>query len=471
MGENIHKDHFEAQDYRLFQQKLEQEMAFVRELFAERRFDDTTRKLGYELELCLLDGSGAPAPCNQQVLEKADNPLLTQELARFNLEINGQAFAIHSGVMADIQNNLGKLYHQVEQAAASVHTQVGLFGVLPSLRLQHLQKEYFMSDTLRYRQLSRRVMEMRGRPVKLEIQGVDNLQLEKQDVMLEALGTSLQVHYQVPYSETVDSYHAALWASMAMLAVSANSPLVLQKSGWQESRITIFKQAVDSRSRREMRDKIVPRVHLSKGYIHSWLELFEDNAYYSPILPEVTDSGIDRLHHFNLHNGTIWRWVRPILGVDEGGYHLRLELRVVPAGPTLLDTVANLVFYIGLTEGLKSNAECLTRVPYAVLERDFYTVARQGLPAHVNWCNGRVDSMQNLLLTELIGVAYEGLERLAIENPQQWLNIIEQRVQTGRTAAQWITDYWQKTADDKALVLAYLSHARQNIPVHLWPKP
>jgi len=257
-----------------------------------------------------------------------------------------------------------------------------------------------------------------------------------------------------------------------MLAVAANSPLVLQKRGWQESRITIFKQAVDTRSRQEIQHRLIPRVHLSKGYIQSWLELFEDNSYYSPVLPEVIDTAVDELHHFNLHNGTIWRWVRPILGVDGGQhYHLRLELRVVPAGPTQQDTLANMVFYIGLIEGLKLDPQLLTQVPYSVLEQDFYQAAREGLSARVHWCDGKQHDMRTLVLEKLLAQAALGLQRTGIDNPQPWLDIIRQRVQSGRTGAQWITDFWQKYHDEQALVLAYLDNAQHNIPVHLWPEP
>ena len=472
MGEEVCKDHFEAEDYRQFKHRLEQEIAFVRGLFAAQRFDHSGRKLGYELELCLLDQQGDPAPFNQQLLQQARNPSLTVELARFNLEINGHAFAVHAHVFSEIETDLNQLYHQVEQVAERLNIRPGLFGVLPSLTAEHLQKEHYMSDLFRYRLLNERLMQLRQRPLRLEIHGADELSIEKHDVMLEALGTSLQVHYQIPFKEAVDSYHAALWASMAMLAAAANSSLVLQKLGWQESRIAIFKQAVDTRSRQEIEDKRIPRVHLAKGYVTSWLELFEDNAYYSPVLPEVRETPVDQLHHFNLHNGTIWRWVRPILGLsDEGQYHLRLELRVAPAGPTRLDTLANLVLYVGLIEGLKLNPQALTQIPYQQLEQDFYKVAREGLEASVCWCDGSRNTLQHLLLEKLIPLAAEGLQRIGIENPQQWLNIIQQRVKTGRTGARWISEFWQKHHDERALVMTYLNYAQANTPVHLWPKP
>lgn len=471
MGDEVSKQAFSAQDYLDFERKLEQETAFVHELFAARRFDNVERRLGYELELCLLDQNGAPAPLNNAVLTRANNKLLTYELARFNLEINGNAFAVCQDVFSQIDADLSDLYQQVESASTYFGIQPGLFGVLPSLCDEHLQREGFMSDMYRYRLLNERLMTMRERPVHLDIQGADHLVKDKDDVMLEALGTSLQIHYQLPFDDAVDGFHAALWASMAVVGVAANSPLVLGRECWQESRIAIFKQAVDTRNPAEIRAGETPRVHLARGYIGSWLELFDDNLRYSPILPEVLDRDIESLHHFNLHNGTIWRWVRPIIGVDsQAGYHLRLELRVAPAGPTRIDTMANLVFYVGLLEGLRRYPQNLTRVPYPLLEQDFYKAARLGLDAEVSWCDGSKGRLQEHLVRSGISLATEGLQWLGVENSEKWLEIIRERASSGRTGARWISECWRINRDTQALTRRYLELANADLPVHLWPE-
>ena len=471
MGGEVSKKQFSAKDHERFQQRLGLEMDFVRKLFGEKRFDRETRRLGYELELCLLEPGGLPAPVNQQVLDFANNDLFTHELAKYNLEINGNTFDLNDRVFSAIENDLTTLYASLEQAAANSGAKVGLFGVLPSLGQDHLDGDRFMSGQRRYRVLDRCLMEMRQRPVQLDIRGNDHLQMEKNDVMFEALGTSLQTHMQIPFDEAVNSYHAALWASMAVVAVSANSPLVLNKRCWHESRIAIFKQAVDTRNTQEVNDEIIPRVHFGKGYIQSMLDLFEDNSYYSPILPEVRETEIEALFHFNLHNGTIWRWIRPIIGRIGDTHHLRLELRVTPSGPTLIDTVANLVFYVGLIEGLKTTPDVLTRIPFEQLEKDFYRVAREGLAARVRWCEGDIDSIQNLLLNYAIPTAARGLNHLGIIDSGKWLDIIQQRVVSGQTGADWILQYWQQSQDVCALVCSYIQNAEQNIPVHLWPRP
>lgn len=470
MGEEVNKHNFKEKDYKRFHQCLVEETAFVRSLFTQSAFDNQTRKLGYELELCLIDDNGQPCKVNHEVIDEAKNPLLTTELAKFNLEINGNPFDVSTDVFDLIETDLIDLYQQVERAAKKFNAQPGLFGVLPSLRPEHLSPNAYMSELHRYDLLSRQLINMRGKPVHMQLHGEDHLSIEKNDVMLEALSTSLQVHLQVPFDEIVPAYHAGLWASMLILGVSPNSPLILEKNCWQESRIGIFKQAVDTRNANEIRDGVISRVHLGKGYIKSLFELFEDNFYYSPILPEVVDKPVEALHHFNLHNGTIWRWVRPILGQNSNGeYHLRLELRVVPSGPTLCDTIANLVFYVALTEGLMLCGDDLTQLDFDILESDFYVAAREGLKARVHWIDGQQDSLKQLILSRALPLAQEGLKNIGIHNSDKWLEIIEARVSCEQTGSDWILQHWKQHSDTSKLVQAYLHHAHSNTPVHLWP--
>jgi len=329
-----------------------------------------------------------------------------------------------------------------------------------------------MTELHRYKLLNRQLLSMRGRPVQLHLDGEEKLDVEKHDVMLEALATSLQIHTQVPFDEIVPTYHAGLWSSMLVLAATANSPLVLGKCCWQESRIGIFKQSVDTRNPQEVEDHIVPRVHFGKGYIKSLLDLFEDNFYYSPILPEVLDRPLEDLHHLALHNGTIWRWVRPIIARNkDGSYHLRLELRVVPSGPTLIDTIANLVFYVGLTEGLKTLGTQLTQVPFTTLETDFYRAAREGLDTTVHWPDGAELPLKQLLLERALPLARDTLQAAGIADSERWLDIIEARVKTGATGAKWISTHWKQFGDSAQLVCDYIAQARTNKPVHQWQDP
>jgi len=473
MGEEIQKEHFEQADYDRFQQRLEQETEWLRSLFAKGAFDNSSRMLGYELELCLADDNGNPSKTNTRIIDATGNPLFTTELARFNMEINGNVFPYRGNVFGEIESDLTALFRQAEDAAGELGSQIGMFGVFPSVTREHLDPAGYMTELHRYKLLNRQLLNMRGRPVQLFLDGEEQLNIEKHDVMLEALATSLQIHTQVPFDEIVPTYHAGLWSSMLILAATANSPLVLGKCCWQESRIAIFKQSVDTRSPQEVEDHIVPRVHLGKRYIESLLDLFEDNFYYSPILPEVLeDRPIEDLHHLSLHNGTIWRWVRPIVARNkDGSYHLRLELRVVPSGPTLIDTIANLVFYVGLTEGLKTLGNQLTQVPFATLEADFYRAAREGLDTRVHWPDGEEGALRQILLERALPLARDALEAAGLEDCGRWLDIIEARVKTGATGANWISKHWKQFGDSAQLVCDYIAQARTNQPVHLWQDP
>ncbi len=472
MGEEIQKEDFEQADYDRFKHRLVDETRWLRELFERGEFDNSSRKLGYELELCLADQDGNPSRINTQVIDAAANPLFTTELARFNMEINGNVFAYGGDVFSRIETDLAELFKQAEDAAHGLDSQIGLFGVFPSVTREHLDPEVYMTNLHRYHLLNRQLMEMRGKPIHLHLDGEEQLDIEKHDVMLEALATSLQIHTQVPFDEIVPTYHAGLWSSMMVLPATANSPLVLGRCCWQESRIGIFKQSVDTRNPQEIEDHIVPRVHFAKGYIESLLEVFEDNFYYSPILPEVLDRPIEDLHHLSLHNGTIWRWVRPIIARGKDGkYHLRLELRVVPSGPTLADTVANLVFYVGLTEGLKTLGDELTRVPFATLEADFYRAAREGLAANIHWPDGREMPAPRLLTDYALPLAREALEEAGIEDFERWLDIIDARVRAGATGARWISQHWKKYGDGAKLVRDYIARADTRRPVHEWQDP
>ncbi len=472
MGNEVNKNDYSQQDFDLFQTRLVEETNLLRQQLLSNQFDNKSFRIGYELEVCLLDQAGLPNPINQEIIDRTHNRLFTAELAQYNLEINGHPFDLSPFVFNQLEKDIRLLYSQANQTANELKGQLGLFGVLPCLNRSHLQAEQYMSDLNRYHLISDTLLKMRQRPVHLKITGEDTLDIHKHDVMLEALGTSFQIHFQVPIEQYIDYYHASLWASLVMIALSANSPLVLGKSCWHESRIAIFKQAVDTRTLEEKAQGVVPRVFFSKGYIHSVMDLFEDNLNYQVILPEVSQQDTSSYHHLSLHNGTVWRWIRPIIGESQNAKdHLRLELRVLPAGPTIIDSVSNLVFYIALIEGLKKHKEDLTQVPYDVLDKQFYQVARDGLSSSIMWFDQHKASVQEIVLQQCIKLAEEGLKSLKISNATKWLKIIEQRVKNRQTGASWILDFWHKNPDANSLVKQYLKNANKDIPVHLWRKP
>jgi len=471
MGSEISRREFTVEDFTAFKKALDLEHAYVKSLFEKGAevFSDSCR-IGYELEACILDAANQPDPINKQILETVNSPLFTNELAKYDLEINGNVFELNGKAPENLKKDLSILWGKGEASAEKFGAKLGLFGVLPSLKLEHFNKALYQSDMHRYTLVSQRIRELRHERVKILFHGKDEVSLEKNDVMLEALGTSLQIHLQIPFDKAVDYYHAALLASVVLVGFGANSSLVLGKRAWHESRIAIFEQSVDTRNREQRAHGKEKRVHFAHGYIESWLDLFEQNRMFKIIFADVKNRPVSDLHHFNLHNGTIWRWIRPILDRDKDGKHtLRLELRVLPSGPTLIDTQANIWFFIGLIQGLVRSVTDLRKIPFETLKDDFYAVAKHGLEAafHEPLHASKI-SLKEWILNEGLELTKKGLDSWSIVNTDATLNMIQERTLTGQNGAVWQLEHFKKHNSIPKLMEDYMHHAQQNIPVHMW---
>ncbi len=471
MGSEISHREFTEEDFTAFKKALSREHDYVKILFdkGSEAFSNSYR-IGYELEACILNADNQPDPVNKQILDTVDSPLFTNELAKYDLEINGNVFALDAEAPEALSRDIQALWEQGQQTAEKFDAKLGLFGVLPSLKLKHFNKAMYQSDMHRYTLVSQRIRELRHERVKILFHGEDEISLQKDDVMLEALGTSLQIHFQVPFEEAVDYYHAALLASVVLVGFGANSSLVLGKRAWHESRIAIFEQSVDTRNRQQREHGDEKRVHFAHGYIESWLDLFEQNKMFKIIFADVKEKPASDLHHFNLHNGTIWRWIRPILDRDKDGKHtLRLELRVLPSGPTLIDTEVNIWFFIGLIQGLVRSKIDLTKIPFETLKDDFYSVARSGLetkfhePKHA-----RKVSLKEWILNDGLAVTKTGLDSLGIHDADLYLNTIKERTSNGQNGAVWQLEHFKKHKSIPKLMEDYMQNSEQNIPVHRW---
>ncbi|HEY9190320.1 MAG TPA: hypothetical protein VIM88_05590 [Sulfurovum sp.] len=471
MGSEISDRTFTEQDFKAFEKALSNENMYVKRLF-EKGADlfSNVFRVGYELEVCILTDSNLPNPINKQILDDLDSPLFTNELAKYDLEINGNVFELEDGAPEKLEKDLLSLWKEAEASAKKFNAKLGLFGVLPSLKHEHFNKALYQSDMHRYTVVSQRIKKLRHENVKILFHGEDEVSLQKDDVMFEALGTSLQIHLQIPFDQAVEYYHAALHASVVLLGFAANSPLVLGKRAWHESRIAIFEQSVDTRNKRRREQGDEKRVHFAHDYIDSWMDLFEQNNAFKIIFADVKESPVSDLHHFNLHNGTIWRWIRPILGREkEGKYTLRLELRALPSGPSLIDTQANLWFFIGLIQGLVGSKINLTHIPFETLKNDFYTVAKRGLGSEFHEpIHREKTSLKEWILTEGLRLTKLGLDSFGIEHTEKYLDIIEQRTLTKQNGAAWQLAHFKKYHSIPDLMEDYMNYAAQNIPVHKW---
>ncbi len=468
MGKEIEGVAFESPDFERFSAALVSETELLAEWLASGRFGDADHVVGFELEACLLDRNYYPAAENERFLAKLAHPLVVPELSRFNVELNGTPQRLENRAFSRMEAELDSTWRSCLAISHDVETTLIMTGILPTLRNTDLSIEN-ISPRNRYRALNEQILRRRsGRPVKLEIDGVDRLSLRHSDVMLEAATTSFQVHLQAPADEIARYYNASVILSAPLVALSANSPFLFGKSLWDETRIPVFEQSVDTG------EAGVPRrVSLGSGYLGDPLDVFRENLdRYPVLLPMRFDDGAQRLHHLRLHNGTIWRWNRLLIGFETGKPTLRVEQRAMPAGPTVVDMIANAAVYVGATRflaGLREPPE--TELPFETARDNFYRAAREGLSARLDWLGGTRVSARELLQDELLHMAREGLVLLGIdrEDAHRYLDLVAARVRCNQNGANWQRAYVDKHGRDFFRLTAdYLAHQRTGIPVHEW---
>ena len=469
MGDEIPRRHFNAEDFSVFRFRLDEETKLLAEQFASSRFSERGDIAGFELEAWLVDRQGDPLPRNHEFLERLDNPLVVPELASFNVELNGSPTALAGSTFSRLEDELAATWGACQATAKEMDCHLVTVGILPTIREALLNSDH-MSKMVRYQALNDRVMALRdGKPLHLEIEGGAGLDMLHPDVMLEAAATSFQIHLQCKPENAVRDFNATMVASAPMVAVSANSPTLFGRMLWDETRIPLFEQAVDVGAH------YPKRVGFGTGFAEqSMLEVFLENQQQHPILlPYVSDSSPHEYSHVRFHNGTIWRWNRPLIGFDhDGQVHLRIEHRVVPAGPTVKDCVANAAFFFGLVRGFGLEDEpAEARMTFETARDNFYNAARYGLGARIGWNGGEV-GIRELLLEELLPTARRGLAGYAIPDQEidGYLGIVEARVESTQNGAawqkRWVTHNGMRAND---LVLDYARMQESGEPVHTWP--
>jgi gamma-glutamyl:cysteine ligase YbdK (ATP-grasp superfamily) len=473
MGQEIRQSHFTRQDFRRFRARLRRETATLSDWFHADRFAPEGGVAGFEIEAWLVDRRGQPAPLNRAFLERLADPLVVPELSVFNIELNTPPLPLHGDVLHRMHANLESLWQRCQRVAADLDATVALIGILPTLRVADLTPDH-MSNQQRYRAINAQILRRRrGRPMELAIHGIDTLGLTHPDVMLEAATTSFQIHLQYPCSGIRRIYNAAIMASAPLVAVSQNSPFLFARDLWGETRIALFEQSIPVGGFEAASGGPLHRVSFGSGYARACIgECFEENRDHFPVLlPICFDTQPEQFAHLKLHNGTIWRWNRPLVGLDpDGTAHVRVEHRAIPAGPTMIDTVANAAFYFGLVEWLNANEE-EPSLPFPEAKDNFYLAAKNGLDAHVNWNHGEKHRMRHLVLKQLLPRARDGLSKLEVDEPDidAYLGVIEQRVASGLTGAEWQRRFMRKHPDEfKRMTATYLENQLRGEPVHQW---
>ena len=469
MGEEISNSHFQSSDFDAFEARLAQETQLLEDWFQDKKFQDCGAVGGFELEAWLIDKACQPAGINEAFLKRVDNPLVVPELSTFNVEMNTPPAALQGSALSDMATALNSIWTFSNEKAGEMSIQLMMIGVLPTIAEPKLTLDN-ISPLNRFYAINEQILKARrDKPFTLDIQGHDHLQLEHGDVVLEAAATSFQVHLQVPPSQSAAFYNASLVASAPSVAAAANSPFVFNHDLWAESRIPVFEQAVAVG-----RPGYAERVTFGTRYLdNSVLEIFQANQKRYPILlPLSFDDSPAHMRHVRLHNGTIWRWNRALIGFDdEGAPHLRLEHRVIPAGPTVEDCIANSAFYYGLVHGLAKDPGLTQKIPFAVAKDNFYRAAKLGLDASVDWTQGKRMALREIILDELVPLANQELLALDLEESdvEHYLSIIHERVASGQNGAKWQRRFVKKhKADMAALCAAYVENQNSNRPVHTW---
>ncbi len=475
MGREIDAIAFDAAAFRRFGESVARETALLEAWVRSGAMAETPYVAGFELEAWLVDGTFAPAALNERFLATLASGLVVPELSKFNVELNGTPQVLGPGALERLEQELAATWRDCLRVARGLDAGFVMIGILPTITEADLCLAN-ISPLNRYHALNREVMRARrGRPISIDIDGREQISTRHHDVMLEAATTSFQVHLQVPASRAARYYNASLLLSAPLVAACGNSPLLFGRDLWEETRVPLFEQAVSLGGPQRPTQDAAQRVTFGSGYVReSLLECFAENASFYPcLLPIDVPEGTATLEHLRLHNGTIWRWNRPLIGFDKAGTpHFRIEHRVLPAGPSVPDMIANAALYFGLVHTLAA-AEVApeTRLPFERARANFYSAARTGLAAPIEWLDGRVTDARSLLLEELLPACRAGLLGLGLEAEDftRHLGILEARIDSRQTGAAWLRRRHLANGRDLGeLTRAYLARQCSGLPVHEW---
>ncbi len=489
MGEH---DVGEAEDdaqRRSFVKALLDDVNALEKMLADGMFETGVRRIGAEQEMFLVDESMSPAPLAPEVLAGTDDPRLTTELARFNLEANLLPRIYGGDCLRAMEDELIEVMGVARSAARAQGARVLLTGILPTLRKDHLGLDN-MTPNPRYYALNRAMARLRGGAFHVLIKGLDELETTHDNVMLESCNTSFQIHFQVGPEEFARLYNVAQAVTAPVLAAAVNSPLLLGRRLWNETRVALFQRPVDVRSKAHQARGLRPRVSFGERWVdESVLEIFrEDIALFRVLLGhEVDERPFEELaagrppllSALRLHNGTVYRWNRACYGVADGVAHLRIENRVLPAGPTVADEVANAAFFFGLMSGMTAEHDDVAKIMrFDDAKANFSAAARHGLDANLRWIGGEIHTAQELILEQLLPLASRGLHSAGVDpdDVARYLGIVEARVASGLTGAQWMLgsldqmpEDTPRDARDRRLCAALWERQMgDGAPVHTW---
>ncbi|WP_425392050.1 CBS domain-containing protein [Ekhidna sp.] len=457
-------------------------------MLEEKMVESGISRIGAEQELCLISKNYRPQNNADEILKDINDPHFTNELALYNLEINLDPLVLKDDCFDEMEKHLRTFLNKASTAAAKREAYVLLTGILPTISKTELSLQY-MTPKPRYRSLNEMMRGARGTDFHLHIKGVDELSITHDSVLMEACNTSFQMHLQVDPDDFISSYNWAQAIAGPVLGVCANSPLLLGRELWNETRIALFQQSIDTRQASYALKDQISRVSFGEHWeTGSITDIYKNEIAQHKILlsreiqtdslKELKQGRIPKLEALNVHNGTIYRWNRPCYGATKDSAHLRIENRYIPAGPTVIDQMANFAFWVGLMKGRTvAHKEIHKHMDFADAKSNFIKAARNGKASVMTW-RGRQVSVKDLVTRELLPMAFDGLSYMKVnpETSERLLNIIDARA-VGQTGAQWSIRNYRKLKsttrkDDALLALTKYMYRNQkeDQPIHEWPE-
>lgn len=496
MGEEVRRTTYNRAHRREYRRKVQLCLDVFETMLAQSRFDSDSELTGMEIECNLVDAAYQPAMSNRYVLDAIADPAYQKELGAYNIEFNVPPRPLRGHTSLDLEAEVRGSLNDAEIKANSGGAHIVMIGILPTLMPEHLD-EGWMSESMRYTALNDSIFNARGEDIPINISGPEPLSWQAATIAPESACTSTQLHLQVAPAEFASYWNAAQVLAGPQLALGANSPYFFGHQLWSETRIELFAQSTDTRSEELKTQGVRPRVWFGERWITSVLDLFKENIRYFPsLLPEVSDEDpvaeltagrIPQLPELRLHNGTVYRWNRPVydaVAVEVVGRpHLRLENRVLPAGPTVVDMLANSAFYYGMLRSMAAAEQPLwTKMSFSAAHANFLHAAQHGMDARLHWPDlgpGLTEvTTDRLVLGTLLPMAHEGLRLWGVdaEVRDRFLGVIEGRAKTGRNGARWQVSTVRALEDGgmtrpqalAEMLRRYCEHMHANEPVHTW---
>ena len=493
MGEEVATAAYTREEKQRYREKVHQDLDVFHQMLTRTSFDFEQPLTGMEIELNIVDNDLQPTMNNAEVLGRISDPRFQTELAQYNIELNVDPRSLPGDAALELERDLRDTLNRADALAKETGANIVQIGILPTVMPDHFASEW-ISANVRYTALNDALVSARGENMFLEIEGPTGERLATyiDSIGPESAGTSLQLHLQVAPQQFAANWNAAQALAGLQLAIGANSPYFFGKQLWHETRTELFRQATDTRSVELRNQGVRPRVFFGERWITSVFDLFQENVrYFPPLLVELSDEDptavleaghAPQLSELKLHNGTVYRWNRPVYDVVDGRPHLRVENRVLPAGPTVLDTMANSAFYYGVLRVLaEQDTPIWTAMTFAAAEENFYACAQRGIGAEVYWPGfGEVPATE-LVLRHLLPLAHEGLERWGVsaEVRDRYLGVVEARCASGVNGASWQVAAVQRLEDrgmDRTKALHgmlehYVQAMHSNEAVHTWSLP